>query len=134
MKKQNICKFITKTELEEKEVLNFIYEQNTETMAKETLLSANRAGLITNGEIVLKVSGSERRLAKGELFFAGAGLFNDLPALLLRQVKWVVPLDGFFPQVLTVGGNEQTLICLQRIHSGSHRCHVGVGHGIERAK
>ena len=73
MRKNNICKFIPATTANEQEFINFVYEQNPDSMRFKRRLKHNRAVLVSRGEVLFLASNIEFRCSTGEIFFCFEG-------------------------------------------------------------
>lgn len=73
MTSQNICKFISESELSDLKPANFVFEQNPDTQARKTVLARHTVYLISAGTGVMVFDGDPVSVKKGDLLFGFSG-------------------------------------------------------------
>jgi AraC-like DNA-binding protein len=73
MKSKNICKFIPETAADTLEMQNFVYEMDQAVMGAKTLLTCDRAILVTQGSGTFYFDNAQIKLSLGSLVFGFKG-------------------------------------------------------------
>ena len=73
MRRNNICKFIPESVVEEREIVNFVYEQNLNVIKTLRRITRNRAILVSAGEIIFTINNAEFKCSAGDLLFCFVG-------------------------------------------------------------